>query len=75
MNRDILQIAPTFLDGVHKLHDALVGVTLLCAFCALTIIVANALQEKHLSRIWPMFVRMGVSGRAPFNPPHVGRRD
>jgi hypothetical protein len=61
MNSEILQIAPTFLEGAHKLHDALTGVTLLCAFCAVMIVASHALQEKHLSRIWPLFVRMGVA--------------
>lgn len=61
MSSDILQFAPTFMDGAHKLHDALLGVPLLCGFCGLMIVVAHAFQEKHLGRIWPMFVRMGVA--------------
>jgi hypothetical protein len=61
VNSDILQIAPTFLSGAHKLHDVLTGVTLVCAFAGMMIVVVHALQEKQLTRIWPMFVRMGVA--------------
>lgn len=61
MNYDILQIAPTFLEGAKKLHAILSGVTIVCALCGLTIIVFHASQEKHLTRIWPMFVRMGAA--------------
>jgi hypothetical protein len=31
MNYDILQIAPTFLEGAKKLHAILSGVTIVCA--------------------------------------------
>ena len=61
MNSDILQIAPTFLEGARKLHDNLAGVTIICALCGLMIIASQAMQEKQLKRFWPLFVRMGVA--------------
>ena len=61
MNSDILQIAPTFLEGARKLHDNLAGVTIICALCGLMIIASQAMQEKQLNRFWPLFVRMGVA--------------
>src|SRR5580692_1836720 len=61
MNSDILQIAPTFLEGARKLHDNLAGVTIICAMCGLMIIASQAMQEKQLKRFWPLFVRMGVA--------------
>jgi Mannosyl-glycoprotein endo-beta-N-acetylglucosaminidase len=61
MNSNILQIAPTFLEGARKLHDNLAGVTIICALCGLMIIASQAVQEKQLRRFWPLFVRMGVA--------------
>jgi hypothetical protein len=58
---DILQIAPTFLAGAGKLHDLLSGVTLVSAFCGLTIVAVHAFREKEIGAIWPTFVRMAVA--------------
>ena len=54
----ILQLMPNFVAGAHKLHDLLLGVTLVLAFAGLLVLVVQASRERSTSSIWPALVRL-----------------
>ena len=53
-----LQLMPGFVAGAHKLHDILVGATLVLAFAGLLILTIQAFRERSLSSLWPAMVRL-----------------
>jgi hypothetical protein len=55
-----LQLVPGFMSGVHQLHSALVGVTLVLAFAGLTVKLIQAQMQGCTRSIWPALVRLGV---------------
>jgi hypothetical protein len=61
MNNLIQQIAPTFLAGCKQLHSVLSPVVMLAMFAGLLILCVQAMQEKHLARFWPYFMRMAIA--------------
>jgi hypothetical protein len=61
MNNLIQQIAPTFMAGCKQLHSVLSPVVMLAMFAGLLILCVQAMQEKHLARFWPYFMRMAIA--------------
>jgi hypothetical protein len=61
MNSLLSQIAPAFLAGCQQLHNVLAPVVMLAMFAGLIVIVCQAMQEKHLARFWPYFMRMAIA--------------
>jgi hypothetical protein len=57
---DFLQLIPEFTAGVTYLHNILAPVVLVLMFAGLMIKVAQAQQQRCLSSLWPLFVRMGA---------------
>ena len=57
---DFLQLMPTFVQGSHTLHNALVGVTEVLSFCGILLLSAQAAREHSVGSIWHMLVRLIV---------------
>jgi hypothetical protein len=57
---NFLELMPTFVAGAHKLHDLLVGATLVLAFVGLLLLTVQAARERALGSVWPTLVRLMV---------------
>ena len=57
---DFLQLMPTFFRVHTRLHNLLVGVTEVLAFCGILLLCVQAAREHSVGSIWPMLVRLVV---------------